>query len=165
MKLTEDQSTLTKSQIKKSPMEAMMPIFRERLAEGQSIRFSPQGTSMLPMLREGIDNVVISPLPEMLQKYDIVLYQRDNGQYVLHRIVETGETYTCIGDNQFVKETGLRADQMIALVTGFDRNGREHKTSEYSYQLYCRVWNHSRHIRHFWRRGMRWLKRHIRHSV
>ena len=30
----------------------------------------PGGVSMLPMLRQGLDQVVLSPLPEKLKKYD-----------------------------------------------------------------------------------------------
>ena len=40
---------------------------------------------MLPMLREGKDSVVLSKISEPLRKYDVVLYQRRNGQYVLIR--------------------------------------------------------------------------------
>lgn len=79
---------------------------------------------MLPMLRQGVDSVVLFPLPEKLKKYDLPLYQRDNGQYVLHRVVKSGASYTCIGDNQFDYETGLRHVQMIALVTAFYRGGQ-----------------------------------------
>ena len=98
-------------------LEQLMPLIREQLAEGKTVRFSPRGVSMLPMLRQGIDSVVFSPLPEKLKKYDLPLYQRQNGQYVLHRIVKVGDTYTCIGDNQLAYEPELRHDQMIALVT------------------------------------------------
>jgi len=146
---------------KVTSLEYLMPVFRERLASGQSIRFSPQGTSMLPMIRQGIDSVVISPVKGKLKKYDIPLYQRDNGQYVLHRIIEVGETYTCIGDNQFLAERGLRDEQMIAVVTSFNRGGREYQTDELGYQLYCRLWDQSRHIRHFWRRGVRFIRRKV----
>lgn len=144
------------------PLEALMPLLRERLAAGQSVRLSPRGTSMLPMLRQGLDEVVLSPVPARLQKYDLPLYQRRDGQFVLHRVVETGETYTCCGDNQFVLEQGLRRDQMIAVVSSFRRNGRWHRVDALPYRLYCRVWCTSRPIRHFWRRGWGWLRRHLR---
>ena len=117
---------------------------------------------MLPMLRQGIDDVVLSPLPEKLKKYDLPLYQRDDGHFVLHRIVRVGETYTCIGDNQFELEHGLRHDQMIAVVTAFYRAGEYHGVSELGYQIYCRLWHYSRSLRHFWRRGKGWLRRHFK---
>lgn len=145
---------------KEYQLEELMPLIRERLAMGHSVKFFPRGISMRPMLRQGIDSVVFSPLPEKLCKYDLPLYQRKNGQYVLHRIVEAGQTYTCVGDNQFQLERGLEHSQMIALVTAFYRKDRKHDVREPGYRLYCRFWHYSRGIRHFWRRGIGWLKRH-----
>lgn len=143
-------------------LEFLMPLIQESLAAGKTVRFSPRGISMLPMLRQGIDSVILSPLPEKLSKYDLPLYQRDDGHYILHRIVSAGETYTCIGDNQFVLEHGVRHDQMIALVTAFTRGGREIAVTDPVYRLYCRFWHYSRTLRHFWRRGKGWLRRHLR---
>ena len=143
-------------------MENLIPLFKERLDTGQKVRFSPKGISMLPMLRQDTDTVVLSPLPDILRKYDLPLYQRDDGHFVLHRIVKTGETYTCIGDNQFELEHGLRYDQMIAVVTAFYRGDKLHFVNELGYQIYCRFWHYSRPIRHFWRRGINYLRRHLR---
>ena len=128
-----------------------MPLIRERLAAGQSVRLEPRGTSMLPMLRQGLDSVTLSPLPQRLKKYDLPLYQRRDGHYVLHRIVEAGECYTCMGDNQFQPEPGLRHEQMIALVTAFSRGGREYSVEQPAYRLYCRLWHWSRPLRRIWR--------------
>lgn len=143
-------------------LEDLMPLIREQLSLGKTVRFSPRGTSMLPMLRQGIDKVVLSPVPGKLKKYDLPLYQRENGQYVLHRIVEAGDTYTCLGDNQFRKEPGLRQEQMIALVTVFTRGDREIPVTAWQYRLYCRFWYHSRHIRRFYQRAKGWLRRHLK---
>ena len=131
----------------------LMPLIKEELAAGRSVRFSPSGTSMLPMLQDGRDQVVLSPLPKKLRKYDLPLYQRENGQYVLHRIVKVSDEYVCIGDNQFVTETGLRHDQMIAVVTSFIRKGKEYRTDALGYRIYCRFWHYTR----FPRRVFRWL--------
>lgn len=138
-----------------------MPLFREQLDAGKAVKFSPRGVSMMPMLRQGIDSVVLSPLPEKLRKYDLPLYRRDDGKYILHRIVEVGDTYTCIGDNQFVYEHGVRHDQMIAVVTAFTRGEKFHSVTETAYRIYCCIWHRSRGIRHFWRRGLGWIKRKI----
>ena len=146
-------------------MEEIMPLIREVLSVGQSVRIYPMGTSMLPLLRQGVDSVVLSPIQEKLRKYDIPLYQRDNGKYVLHRIVEVRETYTCLGDNQFSPEPGIRDDQLIAVVTAFYRGERKQSVSELSYRLYCRVWYHSRQLRKFWRRGLGWLKRKLQRPM
>jgi len=137
-----------------------MPLLRERLEQGQSVRFSPRGTSMLPMLRQGLDTVILSPLPERkLKKYELPMYQRKNGQYVVHRIVKVEETYTCIGDNQFQKEPGVKHEQMIALVTGFTRGGTEHSVEELSHRFYCRFWHYTRPIRVAWDQILLWRAR------
>lgn len=144
------------------PLDTLMPLIRERLEAGQTVKFSPRGVSMLPMLRQGIDSVVLSPVPEKLKKYDLPLYRRDDGKYILHRIVEAEETYTCVGDNQFVLEPGLRHDQMLALVTAFTRGEKVYSVTDWRYGIYCRFWHYSRPVRHFWRRGIGWLRRHLR---
>ena len=143
-------------------MEQLMPLFRERLEQGQTVRFLPRGVSMLPMLRQGIDSVVLSPLPEKLKKYDLPLYQRKNGKYILHRIVEAGDTYTCLGDNQFEKEYGVEHKQMIGLVTAFYRGEKYHSVNEWGYKLYCRLWYFLKRLRIFASRCKHWLKRHIK---
>lgn len=143
-------------------LEQLMPLIRETLAAGKTVRFSPRGVSMLPMLRQGTDSVVLSPLPDKLKKYDLPLYQRDDGHFVLHRVVKAGERYTCIGDNQFDLEHGLRHDQMIAVVTAFYRGNRLYTTDQLCYKVYCRFWHYSRGLRHFWRRGIGWLRRHLK---
>ena len=132
-------------------LDDMMPLFKELLAEGKSVTFGPKGTSMMPMIRQNIDTVVLSPLPKKLKKLDLPLYQRDNGQYVLHRIVKGGETYTCIGDNQYIFEPGVRQDQMIGLVTGFYRGDQYHSTSQLSHRFYRWSWHHSRTLRKYYR--------------
>ena len=130
-------------------LEELMPLILERLAAGQAVRFAPRGISMLPMLRPGMDAVEFSPAPPSLQKYDLPLYQRPNGQYILHRIVKVGDTYTCIGDNQFVFEPGVPHSQVLALVTAFYRGDKRYPVTAWHYRLY------------FWRRGIGWLKRHL----
>ena len=143
-------------------LDTLMPLIRERLNAGQTVRFAPRGISMLPMLRQGIDTVILSPVPNKLKKYDLPLYQRTDGKYIMHRVVEVGETYTCIGDNQFVLETGVTHGQILALVTAFYRGDRKWKVSHPAYRIYCVFWHYSRPVRHFWRRGIGWLRRHLK---
>ncbi len=144
------------------PMAQIMPLIREQLDGGHSVRLSPRGVSMLPMLRQGRDSVLLSPLPEKLHKYDLPLYQREDGDYILHRIIRVDQGYTCMGDNQFIEEPNLKHEQMIAVVTAFYRGNRKISVDALSYQLYCRLWCVSRPLRRFWRRGIGWLRRHFR---
>ena len=47
---------------KELPFEEMMPLIIERLSVGGEVKISPKGVSMLPMLRQGKDSVILSPL-------------------------------------------------------------------------------------------------------
>lgn len=143
-------------------MQDLMPVFQETLAQGRTVRFSPRGVSMLPMLRQGIDTVTLSPVTGKLEKYDIPLYQRDNGAYVLHRIVKVDESYTCIGDNQYFYEPGIRDDQIIGLVTAFTRGKKEITVNNFGYRLYVRFWCGTRPVRWFLIRAIRKVVRTLR---
>ena len=136
-------------------LNELMPVIKEQLAADKTVtNFLPRGISMLPMIRQGRDTVELSPLPEgKLKKYDLPLYQRDDGQYVLHRIVKVGEHYTCVGDNQFELEYPVRHDQLIAIVTAFTRNGKRMEVTAWHHRLYCRFWHLSRPVR----KVFRWL--------
>ena len=142
-------------------LEELLPLIQEALDAGKQVKFSPRGTSMLPMLRQGIDRVILSPAPQKLRKYDLPLYRRENGQFVLHRVVKVGKTYSCIGDNQFVVEHGLEHTQMIGLVTAFYRDKKEIPVTAFRYRIYCRMWHYSRPVRHFYRRAIGWLRKRV----
>lgn len=142
-------------------LEELMPMIRASLAEGRTVVIKPRGTSMLPLIRQGKDSVELSALPERLKKYDLPLYQRPNGQYVLHRIVKAGDTYTCIGDNQFQKETGVAPEWMIAWVTAVYREGKRVSTDGFSHGLYCRLWHWSRPVRNLIVRGKHFLHKRV----
>ena len=127
----------------------LMPLIREQLAAGKTVRFAPRGTSMLPMLRQGKDQVILAAPPQKLKKYDLPLYQRESGQYVLHRIIRVDEStegvsYTCMGDNQFWPEPGVRPEQIIAVVTAFQRGEKLIDIKAPTYRIYCRLWQYSR---------------------
>lgn len=130
-------------------LDDLMPLIREQLAADKTVRFAPRGQSMRPMLREGRDQVILAAAPPTLRKYDLPLYRRESGQYVLHRIVrversEKGTVYTCIGDNQYALEKGIRHEQIIAVVTDFYRGGRQISMRHPMYFMYCRLWHYSR---------------------
>ena len=130
-----------------SNLQEMLPLISECLSMGQSVKFAPRGISMLPMIVQGRDSVILSNPPDKLKKYDIALYRRHDGSFVLHRVIKVRQTYTCIGDNQFKAEKGIEHSQVIAVVTAFTRNGKTYSTSCAGYRLYCVLWHISRTMR------------------
>lgn len=106
---------------KQLSMTEIAPLISEVISSGGVFRLYPRGTSMLPLIRQGEDSVLLSA-PNDILVHDIVLYRRSNGQYVMHRIMkEDKDSYTMCGDNQFVFEPGISRDQIIAKVTGIFR--------------------------------------------
>ena len=61
---------------------------------------------------------------ETINKNLILQFQK-NGEYVLHRVIKVGKSYTCIGDNQFEYEHGIEHRQMIGVVTAFVNGKKE----------------------------------------
>ena len=95
------------------------------------------GTSMLPLLRQGRDLFVVEKRgPDRLRAGDVVLYRRPPDQYVLHRIVKVRpKDYVILGDNCVNREYVADGD-ILGVMTGFVRDGRQHAVTERGYGLY-----------------------------
>lgn len=100
------------------------------------------GWSMWPMLRNRHDRVVVLPVGNArLRKYDLPLYRRPDGKYILHRIIGVKEgEYLIRGDNTYVKEH-IPDSWILGYVSEFYRAGRHIQTSSRVYRMYARVWN------------------------
>ena len=111
------------------------------------------GVSMLPLLRQDRDVVVIERSPGRFAPGDVVLY-RSGGRYVLHRIIQTRpEDYVVLGDNCVAREYGITDRDILGLMTGFVRNGRTHEIRETAYRLYTAWILHSTGLRVVWKRA------------
>ena len=116
------------------------PIIKEQIGNGGTVNLPIKGTSMLPLLHQGRDFVKLQKC-EKANIGDIIFYRRDNGQFVLHRIVGEDENgYILCGDNQWVKEYGIKARHIIAVVVSISRNNKDISVSGKGYRAYCRFW-------------------------
>lgn len=112
---------------KEVSLSALFPVMQEAFARGNSVTFTPYGNSMCPMLREGRDRVELQAPLSPLQIGDVVLYRLEGGQFVLHRIVGSGERGWYVrGDNQKDADYPVSDAQIFARMTAFTRNGRSH---------------------------------------
>ncbi len=122
------------------PMESLIEVILLQLKNGEKANLTVTGYSMLPMLRQYRDTVQLMPIDGMLRPGDIALYRRDNGRYILHRVIRlTEEGYLFCGDNQAELEP-VRQDQLIALVNGYTKNGKVRRLDGIGYGLYRFVW-------------------------
>ena len=115
--------------------------FEEILTRDGRLIYSSVGDSMWPLIRQGRDLLVIERLPGRLKKYDVPLYRRDSGQYVLHRVLKVRENdYVICGDNRWHRETGITDRHILGVLTAVIRDGKELSITDWRYQLYVHLW-------------------------
>ena len=97
---------------------------------------------------------------EHCRRGDVVLYRRPPNQYVLHRVIEVRRNdYVILGDNCIAKEYGITDADILGVMTGFVRCGREHSVDELCYRLYTFVILNTIGIRTFTKRVISWIIR------
>ena len=123
-------------------MEELSPLITGLIDEGIDVALTVTGNSMKPMLTTHRDSVLLTKCdPTALKVGDLPLYRRENGKYILHRIVKVNaETYDMAGDHQKDVERGVNKSQVLCVVKGFTRNGRYHSVTEPLYLLYVHLW-------------------------
>lgn len=122
------------------PMERLSELLVMQMHNGGRARLTVTGYSMMPMLRNRRDTVELVAAQGQRRKGDIILYRRENGQFVLHRIIARESTgYLCCGDNQAVREP-VAPEQVIAVVDAFYRNGKKYTMDNAGYRLYTAIW-------------------------
>lgn len=97
---------------------------------------------MLPLIRQGRDLMLIERKPAgRLKKYEVPLYRRDNGQYVLHRILRVRkDDYILCGDNRWQRETGITDRHIIGVLTAVIRDGKKLPVTDRRYRAYVHLW-------------------------
>lgn len=87
--------------------------------------FPSIGYSMYPLIKENHDILIIDKIKEPLKKYDVVLFKRENGNYVLHRILgKNKKGYIISGDNQYRREFNVKENQIIGILSKIDKGNK-----------------------------------------
>lgn len=122
-------------------MKTVYYSIEQGLEKQERILLQTVGTSMEPLLHERKSSVVIEKPPEKLKKYDVVLFRRPTGEYVLHRVlkVRRGDYLIC-GDNGIQREPVGR-EQILGIMTGFypDESSRFVSCGDEGYRRYLRT--------------------------
>ena len=123
--------------------------YEQQLERHGKILRTNVGVSMLPLLREGRDVMIIERPNGRLKKYDVPLYRRGD-DYVLHRIIKVNpDGYDIIGDNCVSIERDVKEEQVIGVLTGIIRDGKEYSLDCFTYKLYYPIWCDFLYIRIF----------------
>ena len=116
--------------------------YEQELSEKGCLIYTTSGMSMRPFLRSGQDLMVIEAKKEIRCRVrDVVLYRRDSGKYVLHRIMAVRkDDYVLCGDNCWQLEPGIREDQILGVLTAVIRNGNRTEVSQAGYRAKVFAW-------------------------
>ena len=128
----------------------------QMLAEGQSnIPIPVAGGSMIPFLFHG-DTVFLSVPDSPLKKGDVILYQRLNGRYILHRIrkVRRDGSLIMVGDAQRELELLPTQELVRARVVSAIHKGKRCAPKSLRWWFYRHPWMWLRPFRH----AIMWLK-------
>ena len=113
------------------------------LKAGACIQIHPQGYSMYPFIDPRRDEVVLAGIEDgsALRRGDVVLYRRENGMLVLHRIYKIGQDgLYLLGDHQTAIEGPVRREQVKGKMTGMVRDGRYMDVGNPGYRMLSVVW-------------------------
>lgn len=115
---------------------------RELTEEGYTVSMLITGCSMTPFLIHKRDYIFFEKPKRELQVGDLVFYQRDNGQFVMHRICKISKdgTYSMIGDYQSRIEPGIRREQIFGLVVQVKRKDKILKPGDFWWDFFEKVW-------------------------
>lgn len=129
------------SQTRVLPPEMLIPELLALLEETDSVPLTISGNSMTPFLVHGRDTVFLSKVTRPLKKGDMIFYRRQNGQYVLHRICRVHpDSFDLVGDAQTYIETGIRPEQVLAIVNTVRRKGRLLEKGHFWWDFFEMFW-------------------------
>lgn len=115
--------------------------YRELLLEVDALPLRVSGNSMAPFLVHNRDTVYLSKIVRPLKVGDIVLYQRRNGTYILHRICKiNGDYYYMVGDAQAALEYDIKREQIFGIVCKVERKGKDQKPGCFWWEFFEKIW-------------------------
>lgn len=142
------------------PFAQIMPMIAESFRQGLTVTITVTGNSMWPLFSHKRDCAVLSECDgQQLRRGDVPLYQRPDGQYVLHRIVKVkSDVYVLTGDAQKELEY-LPKSCVVAVMTAFVRKGKTIDCQNKWYRAYVSFWMMLRPFRPFLIRSAKFLYR------
>lgn len=114
----------------------VMDLIKEQLSATGTAGLTVTGNSMAPLFKDK-KTVVELALPKKIKKYDILLYTRENGAVVLHRVVKVAKNGLWLrGDNDMVTEKGVPPTWVAALAIKSVTDGKEKNLQGLGNRLY-----------------------------
>ena len=101
--------------------------------------FTPYGNSMWPFIKNHSNSVVIEKIKDEPNLYDVILFKREDGTIVLHRIIGYGKDYIVSGDNT-VQTENVKKEQILGVMTAFYKGKKMISSSDTTYLEKVKKW-------------------------
>lgn len=127
--------------MKRLDTDALISTLRDLVNQGQEVRIVISGNSMAPFLIHERDSIVFSKPDSPLKRGDMVFYQRENGQFVMHRILHVKlEGLYIIGDAQIELEGPVNPSCVFARITKINRKGKWIGPGQFWWWFFQHIW-------------------------
>lgn len=137
-----------------------MTRYEDLLGRDGFLVYKGMGNSMAPFIRSDKDLIIIEPAAGRLKKYDVALYRRPDGRYILHRVLAVRpHDYAIRGDNAERMEYGITDNEILGVMRAFVRDGKRIETSNPRYRLEVRLWLWLYPMRRLWKKIRRFPRK------
>ena len=118
-----------------------LDVMKDLVSSGRQVGLTVAGNSMAPFLVHGRDRVFFEKPDRPLRRGDIVLYQRANGRYIMHRIWKVKEgSFYIVGDAQTEIEGPVGKEQIFARITKCERKGKIITNGDFWWDFFEKAW-------------------------
>lgn len=133
--------------VKKTDNDILMPIVLESVNSGKDARIKISGFSMYPLVESWRDGVLLTKAGK-IKKGDVPLIQREDGKYVLHRVIKIKNgMFALRGDYEQKIEYPVSPECVVAVAKGFYRNEKYIPCDSFWYKIYKVFWMNTALIR------------------
>lgn len=127
--------------MRKLDTDAYISTLRDLVNQGKEVRLIISGSSMTPFLVHERDSILFSKPDSPLKRGDMVFYQRENGQFVMHRILHVKpEGLYIIGDAQVEIEGPVNPSCVFARITKINRKGKWIGPGQFWWWFFQHIW-------------------------
>lgn len=127
--------------MRKLDTDAYLSTLRDLVNQGKEVRLIISGSSMTPFLVHERDSILFSKPDSPLKRGDMVFYQRENGQFVMHRILHVKpEGLYIIGDAQIEIEGPVDPSCVFARITKINRKGKWIGPGQFWWWFFQHIW-------------------------
>ena len=135
--------------IYKAPQASLLDNIKADLLEGKSVKLQAKGWSMLPMIWNERDTLVLAPISqEQLKVGMIVFAQTGSGRYIIHRIARiVGTRIELRGDGNPYQEEYVHPQTVFGELVEVKQKNRCLKQGDWRWRAYALLWPKNGNIR------------------